>query len=341
MKASNVNNILVVNVNWLGDAVFSTPVFKALKKAHPQARISCLAVPRVKDVLQYCPFIDEIIVYDEKGKHWYPWEKLKLILELRRQKFDAVLLLHRSATRALLTYLAGIPVRVGYGIKKSSLFLTHRVSPDGNIHRLDEYGKLVGELGIAPEDTYELDIPAGESKNMEELLARHGIDAKDYLVVVNAGGNWDLKRWPYERFSQLIARLVRNFRVKVVIPGADKDIDLAQSIARLSGVDPVVLAGSTGLKALMALFKRADCVISNDTGPLHLAASLGTDVIALFGPTRPEITGPRGRGRSFVLHKEIGCNKAPCYHLSCSFNECLHAITVDDVCEAFQTIRSS
>jgi lipopolysaccharide heptosyltransferase II len=332
-----MKNILVVNVNWLGDVIFSTPVFKALKSAHPEARISCLAVPRVKEVLERCAFIDEIIVYDEKGKHWYPWAKLGLVWSLRRKKFDAAFLLHRSSTRALLTFLAGIPVRTGFS--KESAFLTRRVQVQEGLHRMDEYLKVVEDSGVAVEPTYELEAAADELKSMGERLAKYGISVGDYLVVVNAGGNWDLKRWPPERFAQLIGRLIKEFNVKVVIPGADKDIEMAQTIARLSGADPAVLAGSTGLKELMALFKRADCVISNDSGPLHLAASLGTDVIALFGPTRPEITGPRGRGRAVILHKQIGCNKAPCYHLSCSHNECMHQITVDDVCQALQTIR--
>ena len=341
MKASNMNNILVVNVNWLGDAIFSTPVFKALKKAYPDARVTCLAVPRVKEVLERCSYIDEIMVYEDKGEHWYPWGKLNLILALRRRKFDAALLLHRSATRALLVFLAGIPVRIGYGIKKLSPFLTRQVPVEDGIHRMDEYLKIVQALDIPTEGTYELEVSADEIKAMEGTLAGYGINPGDYLVVINAGGNWDLKRWPPERFGQLTGRLVKDFRVKVVIPGAEKDVALAQSIARQSGVDPVILAGSTGLNALMTLLKRADCVISNDSGPLHLAASLGTDVIGLFGPTRPEITGPRGRGRAVVMHTDVGCNKAPCYHLSCSFNACMHALTVDDVYKAFQTIRNS
>jgi heptosyltransferase II len=336
-----VNNILVVNVNWLGDAIFSTPVFKALKVAYPRARVTCLAVPRVKEVLEHCPYIDEVIVYDEKGSHWSPWSKLGLVFSLRRHKFDAAFMLHRSMTRAFLVFLSGIPVRVGYLANKSSALLTHRVAPQEDLHRMEEYAKVIEALDIPVGGRYELDVPEERLKAIEEILREKGIDADDYLVVVNTGGNWDLKRWPYERFGQLICKLVRNFRVKVVIPGAPKDMDLANSIARLSGVDPVVLAGSTDLKQLLALFKRANCVISNDTGPLHLAASLGTDVIGIFGPTRPEITGPRGRGRSIVLHKEIGCNKAPCYHLACSHNECMHVITVDDVCEALQKIRSS
>lgn len=337
-----MNNILVVNVNWLGDVIFSTPVFKALKDANPDARISCLAVPRVKEVLEHCPYIDEVIVYDEKGKHWYPWQKLKLISFLRSKKFDIVFLLHRSMGRALMMFLAGIPKRVGYETKKQSWLLTHKVHLGAHdLHRADEYIKVVEDFGITVDDrTCMLRVREDELRAIDEKLAQFGITHKDKLVVINPGGNWDLKRWPSEQFSQLVMRLAKDFHVKVLISGADKDIALANKIASQSGVKPCVWAGATTLKELLALFKRAEVVISNDTGPVHAAASVGTDVIALFGPTRPEITGPRGRGRLTVLHNEIGCNKAPCYHLSCLQNECMRAITVDDVLKAFQTIRN-
>src|SRR3989338_10510672 len=107
-----MNNILVVNVNWVGDVIFSLPIFTALKKAYPNAKVSCLAVPRVKEALEGSSSIDEIIVYEEEGAHRTPFGKLKFIGELRRRKFDAAFLLHRSLTRALIVFLAGIPKRV-------------------------------------------------------------------------------------------------------------------------------------------------------------------------------------------------------------------------------------
>src|SRR3989338_11661837 len=109
-----MKRILVVNVNWVGDVIFSSPVFKALKKAYPDARISCLAVPRVKGILESIPYVDDIIEYDEKGKHRTPLGKLGLILRLRLRHFDGAFLLHRSLTRALFVFFAGISVRVGY-----------------------------------------------------------------------------------------------------------------------------------------------------------------------------------------------------------------------------------
>src|SRR5262245_11739670 len=112
-----MKKVLVVNVNWLGDVIFSAPVFQALKAAYPQSQVSCLAVPRVRAILESIPGIDEIIVYDEEGAHRNPLAKLRLIRELSAKHFDAAFLLHRSLTRALLVFLAGIPQRIGYATK--------------------------------------------------------------------------------------------------------------------------------------------------------------------------------------------------------------------------------
>ena len=336
-----MNNILVVNVNWLGDATFSTPVFRALKKKYPRARISCLAVPRIKEILEHCPDIDEIIIYDEKGEHWYPWKKLELIFNLRKKKFDAAFLLHRSVTRAFLVFLAGIPIRVGYATKKRSGFLTYPILNAQDMHRSKEYAKVIEDYGIPVEDEVcRLEVSSKDISAVNEKLAKMGIDSAQAFIVINPSGNWDLKRWPAARFSLLINRLVRDCGAKILISGAEKDIFLAEDIARQSGVNPIIWAGQTTLSQLLALFKRAKVVISNDTGPLHLASSVGTDVIGLFGPTRPEITGPLGTGRAEIIFKNVGCNKAPCYHLNCPQNDCLGAITVDDVLQAYQKIRS-
>jgi ADP-heptose:LPS heptosyltransferase len=148
-----MQRILVVNVNWLGDVIFSSPVFKALKEAYPEARISCMAVPRVRDVLESIPCIDEIITYDEKGRHGNPIAKLKLIMQLRRKRFDIAFLLHRSLTRALLVYCAGIPVRVGYDEKNRGQFLTHKVNYlEGQVHRSDHYLNIIESYGVAVRD---------------------------------------------------------------------------------------------------------------------------------------------------------------------------------------------
>lgn len=330
-----MNNILVVNVNWLGDVIFSTPVFKALKNFYPGARISCLAVPRVKEVLEQCPFIDEVIVYDERGRHWSPWAKIQMILDLRKRQFDAAFLLHRSMTRALLIFLTGIPKRIGFDTRKQARFLTHKVSLPEGLHRSDEYLKVIEGYGVHVHDRVcELNVTPDVSSVIEKRLLDCGIRPSDRLVIINPAGNWDLKRWPPEFFSELIQRLIKDHKVNVMITGGPGDVGLAQEIAQRSQVNPLIWAGQTTFRELLALFKRADVVVANDSGPSHAAASVGGNVVVIFGPTRPEITGPRGSGQVTILHQEIGCNKAPCYHLTCPKNVCMRAITVDHVLQA-------
>jgi len=335
-----LNNILVVNVNWLGDVVFSIPVFKALKKAYPQARLTCLCVPRVKEVLQYCPYVDKIIVYDERSKHRYPWKKWKIIRYLRQEKFDSAFLLHRSMTRALMVYLAGIPLRIGYN--KCTSLMTHPVAIQlEDIHRCDYYLKVLESYGIKVQDRRcELRLKVEDMQALDNKLSNLGIASRENFVVLNTGGNWDLKRWGFDSFVLLAQRLNKEFNVTIVLPGAAKDREYCQRIAQVSGVKAVVLAGETSVGESLALYKKALAVISADSGPLHLAHSVGADVIGIFGPTRPEITGPRGSGRCQILFHEIGCNKAPCYHLACTNNLCMQSVMVDDVVNAFKKIRS-
>jgi lipopolysaccharide heptosyltransferase II len=335
-----MKNILVVNVNWLGDAVFSIPLFKALKKTYPQARISCLCVPRVREVLEYCPYVDKLITYDEQGKHRFPWRKWKLIHYLRKEKFDAAFLLHRSVTRALMVYLSGIPLRIGYSKCKGLLTNPVAMQPD-YCHRCDYYLRILESYGIKVEDRLcELRLKLEDIESLEAKLSKAGIAPTEKFVVLNTGGNWALKRWSADSFAQLARRMDQEFGFKVVFSGSAKDREYAQGIARASLGRSIVLAGETSLGESLALYKRARAVISADTGPLHLAHSVGADVIGIFGPTRCEITGPRGRGRLQIIFKDVGCNKAPCYHLACTNNVCMQAVTVDDVCKAFQKIIS-
>ena len=337
-----MKKILVVNVNWLGDVIFSSPIFKALKIAYPRARISCLAVPRVREILESIPGIDEIIVYDEEGIHRSPFAKLRLIRELSQKKFDAAFLLHRSLTRALLVFCAGIPQRIGYDTKGRGRLLTRRIkTPDEQkIHRSDYYLNLVESFGVTVADrTSFLQVPTISQTQIRDLLKSHDIGERDFLVVVHPGGNWDLKRWPAPYFTTLIDQLSNNQKIRVVISGSSQDIALVEGMISGLNKKPLVLAGKIGLQQLMALMKRADCVVSADSGPIHIASSVGANVIGIFGPTRPEITGPRGSGRSIILQHDVGCNRRPCYFLECPDNTCMQAVSVDKVLDAIRQIQ--
>ena len=337
-----MKNILVVSVNWLGDAVFETPVFRALKANYPGARVTCLCVPRVADVLAMCPDIDEIMVYDERGRDQPFFTKVSVIAKIFFKRFDAAFILRKSLSRSFMLTLAGIPLRVGFADKSWDWLLTHVVDDSGldQMHRSDAYLSVVECVGVSTWDR-SCRLVAEESfvRGVRESLRQKGISDQDRLIAVNTGGNWDLKQWPAERFAELVREIYARGLGKVVLPGAARDVARVNQIAALSGVKPIVMAGETGIKCLAGLLTHTHILITADTGPLHLASALGTHVIAIFGPTRPEITGPRGPGCSVVLQKDVGCNRAPCYYLECQDNKCMKEVSVEDVLQAIPKIQ--
>ena len=327
----------MVNVNWVGDVIFSSPIFKALKQAYPEATISCMAPLRVKEVLECIECLDEIIICDEGNVHNGIFAKIKLILELRKKKFDAAFLLHRSLTRALFVYFAGIPNRIGYDTKKRGAFLTHKVDwiEVNDVHRRDYYLNVIESFGVKVNERRTVLVPKNEvTQSVMTILRNNCVEDNDRLIIVNCGGNWDLKRWPKENFVELIEKLIGEYKqkgIKVIISGAPTDIVLVESIVEQLKEKPIVLVGKTTLIQVISLMSLAELLISADSGPLHIANSVNTDTIAIFGPTRSEITGPKGKGKAVILQKDIECNRQPCYKLDCDDNVCMKAITADDV----------
>ncbi len=334
--------ILVFNINWLGDAVFSLPVFRALKEHFPDSTITCAGPPRIRDIMEGSAFLDAFIPFDERKEDRGLLRKIRFIRILNRHRFDSVYLLHGSLTRALITALAGIPRRVGYATKGRGFLLTQRIElPADGWHRADYYLKVVEDSGVrVMTRAYSLDAGEQAMVSVRRLLQTKGIDNEERLIVINTGGNWHLKRWPSANFSELIDRLVEEFKVKIVIPGGEKDREHVERIAGACRSKPVNCCGETDLKQLTALMRRASCVVSADTGPLHLASGAGTPVVALFGPTHPAVTGPRGTGPARIIQKQVGCNFSPCYNLGCPDNVCMKMIGVDDVCQAVRDIIS-
>jgi heptosyltransferase II len=327
--------ILIVNVNWLGDVIFSTPFINAIRQAYPDSYIACLLHPRCTDILKGNPHIDEIIIYDEEGGHRGILGKLALIRRLRKIRFDSAFILHRSFTKALITALAGIKMRVGYPTKNRSILLTKSVDlPEVDVHKVEYFLNIARAFGIETRDnSYEFFIQDIDRDSVREFLRKNGITDKDVLVVLCPGGNWDPKRWPKENFAELGDMLAEHLGARIVISGAKKDLTLAQDIKKLMKAPSVISCGATTLKELGALLERANLVVANDTGPMHLAVAMRTNVIALFGPTSPRLTGPYGKGNYRVIWKNEEC-EAPCYDITCADNRCMKLITVEDVFKA-------
>lgn len=327
-------SILVVEVNWLGDVLFSTPFIRAVKAAYPHSGIACLVHPRCREMLSSNPHIDRLIEYDEERIHRGPFGKARLIAEIRRENFRRAFILHRSFTKALLVLLAGVPERIGFATKRRKALLTRAVpEPPAPLHKVDYFLSLADAVGVARRGReYEFFVTDADRAAVAGLLASAGIAAGAPIAAINPGGNWGPKRWPRERFAALADRLAESGSA-VVIAGAPKDAALAGEIAALMRSRPVITAGKTTLGQAGALFERAAVVVSNDSGPMHIASAVGANVVALFGPTSPAITGPCGKGAIAVIARQGGC-AVPCYDRTCSSYDCMASITVDEVASA-------
>jgi len=332
--------ILIVNVNWLGDVLFSTPFIRAIRSNFPNAYIVCMVVPRCREVLEANPRLNEIIVYDEKGVHAGLSGRIKFIRQLKKYDFDTVFLLHRSFTRTLLMCLAGISRRIGYYTAKRALLLTEKPSPPkASMHRARFYLGLIEAVGLKVDDNgCEFFISSQDERWADGFLKSAGIKEGQGIIVFNPGGNWPPKRWPVDNFAALGRQIIKNFggEFRVLITGSAADSGLAEAIRQKMGADVIIACGRTTLKQAAALFKRARVVVSNDSGPLHIAISVGANTIGLFGPTSPSVTGPymADPNKTVVLRKDIIRCQIPCYRQDCPDFGCMHAITPQEVFEA-------
>jgi lipopolysaccharide heptosyltransferase II len=289
-------------------------------------------------MLQDTPDIDQIIIYDEELKHRSLYGKLKLILELKKQNFDTAISFHRSATRMFLAYLAGIKQRIGYYTRKRFWLLTKALPmPQPEPHRVEYFLDIIRALGMDTKSKdYTFFISQDNIDRANAILKNVGILEEDSFFVINPAGNWPPKRWPAKKYAQLCQELKQQYGKSIVITGAEADVPLAEEIIGESRYTAVSLCGKTNLKELAAVMKRACLVVTNDSGPLHIAVSQKTPVVALFGPTSPKITGPYGDCEYAIIHKWFDC-PIPCYR-KCNDYRCMEAIAVSDVAGAVEKL---
>lgn len=330
------DRILVFELNWLGDILFSFPLLRALRQRYPEAYITCVTVPRYSDLLIHNPWVNYVHVLSDSTRLSTLFEKLAFIRMLRAEKYDVSLLLKPSRTKAVISRMSGIPERISFAGKNAPL--TKEVDiPRDHIHRADQLLSLAGAMGVESADgTYEYFYGWEDREKAEGILRKEGGGVRR-IVALNPGGNWKAKRWPRERFAELGKALLKRFTdIEIMVTGALKDIKLAQEIVSLIGGAEKCysIAGKTSLNQLAALFDKCALVISADSGPLHLASATGTDTVGLYGPTLPEITGPRGRGMNIVVQRRTDC-VLPCYEDRCPKNyACMRDIEPEDVARA-------
>ena len=329
-----MKKILVFTTNWLGDALFLSPLIAVLKENFTQADLAVLLVPRVEEIFLNNPQVDKIIIYDEKGRQRSLISRLRFILKLRKERFDAAFIIKPSLSRTLILKYAGIKKIIGHDNPKSGWLLSVKVSaPNKILHKVDYFLTLLENLGLKIYRRKYKFFPADQDKlYIEELFSQKKISRNMPLIVINPGANWIPKRWSADNFAELIKRIKQKLSLNIVITGKDTDRSLADEIIRKSAQDVFNFTGETSLGQLGALMQKADIVVSADSGPMHIAAAVETRVIALFGPTSAAITGPYPRENHIIIQKDVGC-KIPCYDSSCQDYRCMKAISVDEVME--------
>jgi lipopolysaccharide heptosyltransferase II len=296
--------------------------------------------PYARDIVEGNPYLDEVIVFDKAKDHDGGIRgTAKFIQRLRRKKFDIAFILHPTTRVHLITFLAGIPQRIGYD-KKMGFLLTTRIphtKHEGRKHEMEYTLEVVRSFGIETDDRA-LFMPTdpGAERRVEELLTANGITSDDVIVGIHPGASCPSKRWPPEKFAGLADSIMRMYKVKVVVVTGPADVGFGNEVVTLSHERLVHLAGALSVKELAMLLKRCTLFISNDSGPVHIAVAVKTPVISLFGRNEQGLSPKRWRPlgvHDVVIHKDVGCKRCLAHNCKKGF-ECLTRIEINDVMDA-------
>jgi len=304
-------NILITKPSSLGDIALALPALTALHKNFPEAKISWLVRPEFAPLLENHPHLTEIIPFDRKflGKAWYHpgafGALVSLIGQLRGKRFDAVFDFQGLFRTASLGWLSGGRKRFGPANARelATVFYTDKVLQDAeSIHLVDFYLKMIQTAGAAdvsvefiiPEDTNAAD-------SISKLLAGQGIDGNDYVVFIPGSAQRD-KCWPTERFAILAEKIAAEYGLPIIASGTAAESDIVESLREKAKVPITSLAGQTSLKELVALLRPARLVVSNDTGPGHIASALGTPLVMMYSWSNPARIAPYGRTECMVAN---------------------------------------
>ena len=337
-KTAPRRRILIVKPSSLGDIIHSLPVLWELRRLYPEAHIGWVMKEVWRDLIADNPLLDEVIIL-KKGVGGF----LSAVKNIRKAGYDTVIDLQGLFRSGLMTLLSGASEKTGFSNARelAHLFYNHKVAaPPGTVHAVERYLEILKPIqNDRPHFPLYTDID--DAKWVKDFLRTNNLSHARPLIAVNPSARWEKKRWPITSYAALINQLIRELKAGIIILGSKEDIPLAEKISFLASGRPVVSAGKTSLKTLSALLERVDLLVTNDSGPMHIAAALGTPVVALFGPTNPGLTGPYGDGH-IVIRKEMECS--PCLRGPCIHGRpiCMEAITEEEVMEAVKaTLVSS
>ena len=330
-----MQKILIIKISALGDILHTLPVLKSLKESHPDIFIGWLVARAYKEILEGNPYLDKIFIFERER-----WRGIKncifrqneiwhLLKEIRAEGFDICLDLQGLFRSGFFTFFSGAPRRLGFHNARELAFLAYNENvtlPPHIVHAVDRNAYLVEKIINSP---VKKDFPVFLSEEEKEK-ASHWLQGKPCIVMV-PGTRWESKRWPTTYFAKLIDDLVVTQKATIALVGAKGDSELSNQILMNTKFPQHVvnLVGKTSLKELCAVMAKADLVISNDSGPMHIAAAMGTKVIALFGPTDIQKTAPYGE-HHVILQHSCGCN--PCRKRICNTHpSCMEQLLPEEV----------
>jgi len=340
-------NILIVKLSAIGDVIHTLPALNAVRKKYPDAHITWLVEEAAYSIIKGHKALDRIIV--SKRKTWLKGlaghsclknirEACGFIKELLDTRYDIILDFQALLKSGVLIGLARGGRKIGFdkGMQHqehSYIFLNERIKPfDMEVHALTRGMMLLESIGIhSHEAVFNVPVSDQDRDAANDLLMQHGIKMPKLLVAINPMAKWETKLWDNLKFSNLADRLIKQANADVIFTGSHEDSEAIKDIISNMKAGAANLAGRTDLKTLAALYEKASIVVSTDTGPMHLAAAIGTPVVALFGPTAPWRTGPFGHGHT-IIRADLECG--PCFKRQCKTIDCMKQITVDQVFDA-------
>ncbi len=332
--------ILIIKPSSMGDVVHALPTLSALRRTFPSAAITWLVKRQWAGLLERAEGLDRVWPVEPSLSGW-----LSQVPRLRAASFDLVVDLQGLFRSGAIARLTGCPVRIGFvnAREGSPFFYTHKVPvPTPDLHAVDRYllvaAALGADVGTSPRDgthaNFRLRVGLADREEIADLLGRSGVRVSPPWIAMNVSARWPTKRWPPEFFAAAADRIQEEKLGTVVLIGGPDERAASQAVRSLMRTVSVDLTGETTPNLLPALLESASVLLTNDSGPMHVAAAVGTPVVAMFGPTSPTRTGPYGKGHR-VLANQIPCS--PCFSRTCRNRvqlECLTSITPDKVIEA-------
>jgi len=339
-RFANWQRILVRAANWVGDAVMSLPALEALRERFPRAEIVVVSKPWVSELYWYHPAVNRQIVYKPNSEHRGLGGFWNLVKEVRAERFDAAILFQNAFQAAAMARLARIPVRIGYARDGRSSLLDEAIEPPLSAaygHQVYYYLQLLFRAGVIdkprPVGEIRLRLADSEKSWATKKLEALGLSGPRFLIGLAPGATFGpAKRWMPERFAGLADRLIGALNADVLIFGSSAERPLAEEIACAMKHTPTVAAGDTSLRQLLALMAQCRLIVTNDSGPMHLAAALGVPLVAIFGSTDERATGPVGARVRIIKHR-VACS--PCGLRECPVDfRCMQDISVEEVFRA-------